>query len=300
MNPYQLVGPIICVWSVVSLMHDYGCDQVTVQRLLATSSFRSIVRATIFNSAFNIIFSSLLLFVGLGLFAYYTTYPDQLRAGLKPDEVFPYHIMRRLPNGISGLTISAVFVAAMSCMDSALNSIVTVLVTDFIKPLRRVQRTEEQDVALSRALTVLMGAITVGTAFFVWQFGGSIINASNTFLGLFGGPILALFLLGMLTRRATFGGWLVGTIVAIGVSSHLIFGVEKPWHWVYISPLTFSITFVIGYLTSLPFGKRAGPGLTMWDRSRAPIEDRDTIVKPPGFEVVPPAADLQSTMRAMP
>jgi SSS family transporter len=264
-SPYELVGPVICVFYILAMMHDYGCDQVSVQRLLATNSFRSIVRATIVNSLFNIIFNALLLFVGLGLFAYYLSFPHE-NPGLEPDKIFPHHIMRHLPNGISGLTISAIFVAAMSCMDSAINSLVTVIVNDFIKPLRRVQRTDQEDVILARALTIFLGAVTIGMAFFVWNYGGSIVEASNTFLGLFGGPVLALFLLGMLTRRANFHGWLVGTIIAIVVTAYVLFGAEKPWHWVWTSPVAFSISFVVGYVASLILGTRAPPATTIWDQ----------------------------------
>ena len=82
--------------------------------------------------------------------------------------------------------------------------------------------------------------------------------ASSQFLGLFGGPIVALFLMGMLSRRAHFRGWLAGTIPAVlityfGVIRHtwLVGGEMVKVHFIYYFPICFGITLGIGYFASL-------------------------------------------------
>ena len=48
------------------------------------------------------------------------------------DKVFPHFIAYHLPPGISGLVVAAMFAAAMSSIDSGVNSITAVVVTDLL------------------------------------------------------------------------------------------------------------------------------------------------------------------------
>jgi Na+/proline symporter len=173
--------------------------------------------------------------------------------------------MHSLPNGISGLVITAIFAAAMSSMDSGISSLGSVLTNDFIRPLRRRPRSELYEVRLARRLAVILGALATGVAFYVAQI-GDIIDAFATFISRFSAPVLALFLLGVLTRRARFGGWLAGTVCGISVTWALQRFTEL--NWSYYVPCTFFITLIIGYLASLCMPPAQGPGggLTIWAR----------------------------------
>jgi Na+/proline symporter len=225
-------------------------------------------RAVVFNACADLFIVSLLLFVGLGLFAYYDSFPQQLAGGISGDRVLPYYIVHVLPAGVSGLLITAIFAAAMSSMDSGVNSMTTVLVSDFVRPLRRRQRTEHDDVKLARRLTLALGALATGVAFYVSGI-EQILKASSAFLGLFGGPILALFLLGMLTRRASFRGWLVGVLVATTATVWLQYGTEV--HFIHYFPFCFGTCALIGYAASVLIGMTASTPmaerqLTIWGR----------------------------------
>ncbi len=227
-----------------NFMHDYGVDQVAVQRLLATKDFRGMVRATVLNSIFTVLIVGMLAFIGLGLYAYHITWPDRLAAEMRSDGVFPYYIVHALPHTLSGVVIAALFSAAMSGIDSGINSIATVMINDFVQPLRRQPGSEASDMRLARALTVLFGLFATGVAFFASQI-GPILKASQTFLGLFSGPVLALFLLGILTRRATFYGWLAGVSVAIPTTIWTQYNTGV--HFIYYFPLSFALSAAVGY-----------------------------------------------------
>ncbi|MDD3276387.1 MAG: sodium/solute symporter, partial [Kiritimatiellales bacterium] len=116
------------------MMQDYGTDQVTVQRLLSTKTKGGMAKAILFNAGTDFCIVSLLLFIGLGLFAYYQLNPGALPEAISGDKIFPYFIAHVLPTGLSGLLIAAIFAAAMSSMDSGINSMATVVVNDFIFP----------------------------------------------------------------------------------------------------------------------------------------------------------------------
>jgi len=70
-NLDEMTGIAVAVSYFFQLMQDYGTDQVTVQRLMAVRTFRGVVKAIIFNSLADLLIIGLLLFVGLGLFAFY-------------------------------------------------------------------------------------------------------------------------------------------------------------------------------------------------------------------------------------
>jgi SSS family transporter len=247
---FAMSGPIVAVSFFFQLMQDYGTDQVTVQRLMATGSLRKTVKSVTFNACTDFFIIGLLLFIGLGLFAFFQG--QQLPDAITGDKVMPYYIIKYLPQGISGLLITAVFAAAMSSMDSGINSIATVIINDFKNPLSKNTQyaVRNNDVSLARTITIVLGIASTLLAFYVSTIGG-IIKAFASFMSLFSAPVLALFLLGVLTRRGNFYGWLVGLALSVPATLWLQKVVEA--HWVYYFPFSFLIAFLTALLTSCLF-----------------------------------------------
>ncbi len=155
----------------LSMMQDYGTDQVTVQRLQAVPGFRGVVKAAVFNACTDFIIVAVLLFIGLGIFAYSQSFPGFLPPDTRPDQVLPYYVLHRLPDGVSGMVITAIFAAAMSSLDSGINSLATVIDTDLVQPNRKVATSEALDIRLARRLTLVLGALATGVAFYVSSIG---------------------------------------------------------------------------------------------------------------------------------
>ena len=63
------------------------------------------------------------------------------RLELQADQFFPHFIANGLPTGLTGLVIAAMFAAAMSSLDSGVNSITAVVSTDFIERFRKKELT---------------------------------------------------------------------------------------------------------------------------------------------------------------
>jgi SSS family solute:Na+ symporter len=249
-------GAVVAVSFFFQLMQDYGTDQVTVQRLMATGSQRKTIKAVSFNACTDFFIIGLLLFIGLGLFAFFqnTVIPENISG----DKVMPYYIIKYLPQGISGLLITAVFAAAMSSMDSGINSIATVVINDFKKPLFQVSGFTFQvsDVTLARIITLVLGLLATGIAFYVSTIGG-IIKAFASFMGLFSAPVLALFLLGVLTRRGNFYGWLIGLAASLCTTIWLQYILEV--HWTYFFPASFLTALICAIPASLLFKTKPAP-----------------------------------------
>lgn len=253
---FRMSGFMVAVTFFFQLMQDYGTDQTTVQRLMTARDLRGTNRAIIFNAITDFFLIGLLLFIGIGMYAYYQAFPALLPENLPGDRVLPWYIIHALPDGISGLLITAIFAAAMSSMDSGISSLSTVIVHDFIRPLRSVPAPDAQDLRIARRLVLGLGALATGVAFYISSF-RHVIEAYTTIISLFSGPVLALFLLGLLTRHATFTGWAFGCAIAIPATLFIQYVVKV--HWIYYFPFAFGVTFLIGLAASLTSLTRQSP-----------------------------------------
>jgi len=166
------------------MMQDYGTDQVTVQRLLSTKTKGGMAKAILFNAGTDFCIVSLLLFIGLGLFAYYQLNPGALPDAISGDKIFPYFIAHVLPTGLSGLLIAAIFAAAMSSMDSGINSMATVVVNDFIFPIiGRNRFSDSSTVRLARIVTAGLGVLATALSAYLFFFSkaeGIIVSARRS------------------------------------------------------------------------------------------------------------------------
>ena len=131
------------------------------------------------------------------------------------------------------------------------------------------------ELRFAREMTLLFGLVATHGAIVAAQAQTTLLETLVTWLGYFAGPLLGLFLLGMLTRRANEFGALVGTGVAILFVLALAWawtGPEsgtpyKPWgfHRLWFAPFSCALTIVLGFLASLlrpPPSKEQLHGLT--------------------------------------
>ena len=135
-------------------MASHGTDQLLVQRLFTCKNERDSKKAIIFSGFFVFFQFALFLTIGVMLFVYYKFYPLATQLATN-DQVFPRFIVDRLPHGISGLVIAAIFAAAMSNLSGSLNSLASTTVLDFYKPLFKPDATDESLLKLSRWLTAI-------------------------------------------------------------------------------------------------------------------------------------------------
>lgn len=258
----QMTALAVAIAYAFILIQDYGVDQVSVQRLMAIRSNRGVTRAILFNALTDFFIIGLLLFIGLGMFVFYQAHPGSLPEAITPDKALPWFMLHELPPGVSGLMIAALFAAAMSSVDSGLNSLTTVILRDIVQPLRGHPAADQISLRAARWVTATLGLLASATALLVYQYIGGIIKAFYTFMGLFSAPVLALFLLGMLTRRAHVGGWLLATVCSVG--SILYIQRTGAVDEIYFFPLSASATLIGGYLFSLMLPARGANPRYTW------------------------------------
>jgi SSS family solute:Na+ symporter len=222
----------------------HGTDQLMVQRYLGARSQKEAGRALALSGFVVCGQFALFLLIGVGLACFYQFHP--LATTLAKDEVFAAFIVDYLPPGVVGITLAAVFSAAMSTLSSSLNSSAAAAVNDFYLPLRKEKPSPRRLLWVSRGLTVLFGLVQIGIAIAGGLMGmqKSVVNQVLAIAGFTAGPTLGVFFLGVLTRRATQPGALVGLLAGLGVLTTIQFTTDLAWPWYAL--VGSSVTFVAG------------------------------------------------------
>ena len=197
---------------------------------------------------------------------------------LAKDELLPHYITSQLSYGLAGLILAALLAASMSSMDSGLNSICTLVITDFHRRLgigrhalarhlhKPVDELDEADeLRIGRPLVLILGLAATCFALLVAQI-NDIFTIMIAVVNTFGGPLLAVFLLGIFSRRVTAKGalatLLAGTLFTIWVMvANNYPALSWLWFWDFhlngVWPLTLGVAFslLFGLLVSLFVGR---------------------------------------------
>ncbi|KAK3273242.1 hypothetical protein CYMTET_18509 [Cymbomonas tetramitiformis] len=178
--------------------------QDTVQRYLCTSSLKEARRAIALSAVLSVPTWGLFYFVGTCLYVFYKHHESSLPEGTEADAVFPHFILHEMPTGFTGVVIAGVLAAAMSSMDSSLNSVSAVVVTDICKRCWLRGCSDRTYLVVARVVNALTAAVMIGVAIMLVLVSKESINdAYNAMVGVLGGASTALFLLALLGPRRT-------------------------------------------------------------------------------------------------
>lgn len=145
--------------------------------------------------------------------------------------VFPTFITTRMPIGLVGLMIAAMFAAAMSTSAGELNALATATIIDFYRRHYRQDASDSHYLVVSKVATVAWGLFACVVAIYAVN-QGSLIEVVNRYGSFFYGSLLGVFILAILTKRATSAGAFWGLIA--GMTVVLIVAFTTPiaflWH----------------------------------------------------------------------
>jgi Na+/proline symporter len=133
--------------------------------------------------------------------------------------VFPTFITTRLPIGLVGLLIAAVFAAAMSSIAAELNALSAATVIDFYRRHLKPGASDRHYLFVSKLSTAFWGVFATVFALYAANL-GSLIEVVNRVGSYFYGSLLGVFVLAIAARRATANGafWgLLAGMVAVGL-----------------------------------------------------------------------------------
>lgn len=234
-----LTGPGMTFWSGVAggaflTMATHGTDQLMVQRYLSAKSQRDASLSLGFSGLIVFLQFAVFLCIGIALAAFYTQAPgaNPLADG-HGDRLFAYFIVNSMPIGLTGLTLAAVFAAAMSTLSSSLNSSATALISDIWLPLRKREIPQPLQLRAGRIATAAFGILQVGIATLVGIIGTTESTVFNVLkiAGFASGPVLGLFLLAVTGDRVKQPAALAGFVVGVAGLSALAVGTDLYWPW---------------------------------------------------------------------
>lgn len=241
----------LLIGSVFMHLVQMATDQVSVQRYLTAKNLKEAQQGLWLKLWLVLPVTAVFYGTGVILYAFYQVHGDPLSAGLirKPDQILPYFAVSQLPSGFSGLFIAAIYAASMSTVSAGLNSLTSASLIDFYQRLwPHPNLSDRFQMRLARAFTFGYGALVILLAFLV-QHLGTLLEASNSVIGLVGGPLLGLFFLGLLTRRATARGALIGWLSGLALLIPVCFASNVSFLW--FAMIGCLATMAVGWVVSL-------------------------------------------------
>jgi SSS family transporter len=275
LDPYLRLSFWVMFYSAISSeMFNNSSDQVSIQRLLSTSSYQQAKRSLLTYVAIVLPLGPVMYLTGLAMFTFYSHNP--LPEGVSSDTVLFHFVATELPAPVPGLILAAMLAAVMSTLDSGINSLATVATKDFYLRVFRKSATEDQQLRFSKNMTVIIGVVAVTCGLVIAlandQIGQTMIEVTSLWFAFFN-VIWPIFLLGILSRRVrsiqiiflVVGSWLItsGMVVWFLTSR----GTDKPLSFMLISVPGVAFMLLGGLAISRfvrPLPETKVSGLTLW------------------------------------
>ncbi|UCG49208.1 MAG: sodium/solute symporter [Phycisphaerales bacterium] len=260
---------VVLLGNIFSNLVPYSADQAVVQRYLTTRTERQAANAVWTNAVLTVPAALIFFFLGTALYAFYRTMPAKLNPTLDTDAVLPWFVVHELPAGLAGIILAAIFAASMSSLDSSMNSMATVVTTDFYHRFKP-NSSDHTRLLLARIVTVVLGLFATACAVLMALYPiKSIWDLFMALLGLLGGSVAGVFALGIFTTRANAPGALVGILSSI-VTLYCVRRFTDVHFFLY-GAVGIITCLCAGYLASMiiPTSKAPATGLTVYEmRSR--------------------------------
>ncbi|MEM8882654.1 MAG: sodium/solute symporter [Planctomycetota bacterium] len=241
-SPFNLVASVIPY--MVLALSLFGTGQQAVQRFLSCEDLPSARRAAFTGWLAGTIALAMTLVLGVALSAWSELAPAAEGFTVeKGDEALPRFLVARLPPGLAGLMLAAIFAASMSSLDSAIHSMSTSFLVDIVR---------RPSLRLARLMTVVVGFVATFGALAAARSESGLLVTMVTWLAYFAGPMLGLFLVGMLSKRPRERHALLG--VAAGIAMVFVlaqFTAVLPFHRLWLCPIATLTTLLTGWAASL-------------------------------------------------
>lgn len=202
----------------------FGVNQSQVQRYVSCRTKRE-AYISMFIAGIGLVL--ILILAGMTGLTIYATYRDcdPINSGQveKADQLFPYTIMDIAGHlhGIPGLFVAAVYSSSLSTISSGINAMACVTLEDFIRPTTDWR--ELTYTRVSRGLVLAYGLSYIAVAYLASEIGG-LIRMAYSIHGILGGPITAVFIVGMLSSWVNQWGALSGLIAGIASTFWIFIG----------------------------------------------------------------------------
>ena len=240
---------IILVGAGINTFSSYISSQDVVQRFTTTTDIKELRKMTFGNGFLSIGTTTVIYLIGTALFVFYHQNPQLLQTAHQ-DQIFASFIVYQLPVGISGILIAAIYAASQSTLSTGLNSVATSWVLDIQDSFNR-QISEEKQTKIAKLVSLGVGIIAIIVSMILAN--GEIKSAYewfNSFMGLVLGVLAGIFVLGVITKKATSMGAYAGFFTSAIIVISLKYNHPEVTSWIY-AIISIGVSCIIGYIISL-------------------------------------------------
>ncbi|GAA1973128.1 sodium:solute symporter [Kitasatospora viridis] len=259
-SPFAL--PTAIVGGAVFAMASHGCDQLIVQRILATRSLRDGQKAMIASGLFVTLQFAAFSLAGALLWSRNHGKSFKELGLTSTDGLYPQFILHGLPVVVSGLLVAGIVGAAMGSLSAALNSMANSTVADIVRGFSRRTPSDRSLLTLARATTLVWAALMALFACAFSTSSGNVYLTALTITGYTYGALLGAFLLGRIVRRARQPDAVVAFLATIAAMAYAVHdvridvpgaggGASAALAAQWLVPLGVAVSLSVGYLVSL-------------------------------------------------
>lgn len=177
----------------------FGTDHEMMQKLLIVRTRWESQKAVLLSIAVSFVLLFLFLAAGSCLYSYYAVNPG-LVLPESLDRIYPHFMVTAMPGLLRGLVLTAI---VMASIDLPLSSLSAVFVIDVYRPLFKLFKREadgQRDLTVARAAIVVF-ALLLGIIACFLSYHDGILWLAFKIGGVTSGPLLGVFLFGLLTAR---------------------------------------------------------------------------------------------------
>ena len=255
------------------------------QRYVTVDTITDARRSLYVKGLFTLFACTLFFLVGTALYVFYQQSPetlktfDEMASGKTKDQLLPHFVVHYATGfGMTGLLLAGLFAAAMSSLDSGINSMTASFVTDW-------RNGEEVGVKTNRIITFIFGAAVTIAAVILVTVDLPVFDILISIAGAAFGLLLSVLLLGMFCSRANVKGATAGMIAGVLVFWFIRLYIDKEtegnlqwlgsfvdiqhntwWDGLFTTVASLTVGLSVSYLTPPPPVEKLGDLLLLTER----------------------------------
>ena len=253
---------VIFLYGFFINLNNFAIDQSFVQRYHTAQTTQAAKGSLWFGALIYLPISLLFFAIGAGLFGFYSASPEAIAdlmastesqhlSEIPGDQVLPYFIVNQLPQGLAGFILAALFAAAMSSIDTSLNSSASLMHHDVYRRFFCKVPTQNQSMRVLHGSTLGFGVLATLTGLLMIGV-ESLLEAWWQLSGAFAAGVLGLFLLGFIFKKTSNAMALTSLFIGLMLIFWMSFSQLLPPEWQ--SPFHNHMTIVIATLSILIIG----------------------------------------------
>ena len=274
---------MIFMLGLFAWLTEYSSNQCTVQRYCASRSTKDARQAMLVCVLSSLPIWAFYMFLGTSLFVFFKVFPSTEAAQMldgtrKAEQILPFFIMNHMPLGVRGIVIAAALAAAMSSLDSSINSISTVTIVDIYKRIINKNAADKQYLKMAKLTGIVVSVLMITGSIALAKSDTKTLQDTGTILcSIVGGGLFGIFALGFFTKVGdAFSIWvgIVSTVIfttwtLLAQHGHLPQAITVPFDLYYTMIVGNLVMFFVSFFAAAIFRRTTKnlKGLTIWSNS---------------------------------